>query len=362
MRQRREHDAWRVAGLVLLALGCAAGCKRSAPPGPIPAEERARIPGVIAFVSERGDDRDVWLVQPSGEERRLTSAAGDEFPAAPSPRGDALLVVASREHEGVHREQLQIQPLDGGEAVPLHAPRGRSRNPSWAPDGSWFVAESDAQGFSDLVRMAPQPDAEPEALATAKEGNFEPSVSPDGARVAFVSSREGDPEIYVMRADGTEVQRLTIFHKEDWAPRWSPDGKWIAFLSSREGRDRVFVVRPDGTRTRAISGSAATGDERELAWSPDSRKLAFAGRLPSGETRIWVAPVDDEDAEPVALTDGKHRDDQPAWSPDGKYLVFVSERGDNTDLYLMRADGSGLTRLTEAPGADWLPRWLAPPQ
>lgn len=358
MQRRREHDAWRVAGLALLALGCAAGCKRGAPAGPIPAEERQRIPGVIAFVSERGEDRDVWLVRPAGDERRLTSAAGDEFPAAPSPRGDALLVVASREHGGVHREQLQLQPLDGGAAVPLHPPRGRARNPSWAPDGAWFVAESDAQGFSDLVRMAPRQDAEAEPVATAAEGNFEPSVSPDGARVAFVSSREGDPEIYVMRADGTDVQRLTAFHKEDWAPRWSPDGQWIAFLSGREGRARVFVVRPDGRDTRPASGSAATGDEREVAWSPDGRKLAFVGRLPSGETRIWVASVDG--GEPVALTDGKHRDDQPAWSPDGKYLVFVSERDGNADLYLVRADGSGQTRLTQAPGADWLPRWLAP--
>jgi TolB protein len=319
------------------------------------ADERGRIPGEIAFVSERGKDRDVWLVRPTGEETRLTQGPEDEFPAAPSPRGDAMLVVASLEHQGVHREQLRVVPLAGGEVVPLNAPRGRARNPSWAPDGAWIVAESDEHGFSDLVRMAPG--AEPVRLTSDPQGSFEPDVSPDGKHIAFVSSRDGDPEIYVMDVgDPGDPRRLTAFHKEDGAPRWSPDGRWIAFVSNREGRDRVYLIRPDGTDTRALSGAADTGDERDIAWSPDGRALAFVGRKAGNDSRIWVAPVDG--GQPVALTDGASRDDQPAWSPDGEYLVFVSEREGDTDLYLMRADGSGQTRLTRARGADWLPRWF----
>lgn len=356
---RRPWARW-AAVLALLSLGYVpGGCKRRTAGGPLTAEERQHIPGRIAFVSERASQKDIWLVRPTGEETQLTRGPEDEFPAAASPDGSALLVIAAREIEGVHREQLRLVPLDGGKAVPLHAPRGRARNPSWAPDGAWFVAESDAQGFSDLVRTAPRPEAAPARLATAPEGNFEPSVSPDGKQVAFVSSREGDPEIYVMNADGSNVRRLTAFHKEDWAPRWSPDGRWIAFLSSREGRSRVFVVRADGTGTRAVSGSAPSGDEREAAWSPDGKHLAFVGRRQGEkrtETRIWKVAVDG--GEPVALTDGSSRDDQPAWSPDGKYLAFVSERAGDPEIFLMRADGTGQTRLTKSPGADWLPRWL----
>lgn len=388
MRRRIGTRGWwgRAAVLALLGLGWAPGgctCGRSAGPGPITDEERQRIPGVIAFVSERatGEDasKDIWLVRPTGEETQLTRGPEDEFPAAASPDGTALLMVAARELGDMHREQLRLVPIAGGEPVSLHAPRGRARNPSWAPDGTWLVAESDARGFSDLVRMAPRPPdaaaeglaaaegAEPVPLATATQGNFEPSVSPDGKHVAFVSSREGDPEIYVMDADGANVRRLTAFHKEDWAPQWSPDGGWIAFLSTREGRPRVFVVRPDGTGTRAVSGSAATGEEREPAWSPDGRTLAFVGREAAGRARIWAVAIGDGGGadsagdgvgEPVALTDGNGQDDQPAWSPDGKYLVFVSERTGDAELFLMRADGSGQTRLTASPGADWLPRWL----
>lgn len=352
---RVAHLGW----LALLASAC------GAPSGPIAAEEKQRIPGAIAFVSERGPDKDVWLVRPSGEETRLTQGSEDEFPAAVAPDGETLLIIAAREQDGLHLEQLRLL-APGGAALPLHAPRARARNPSWSPDGAWFVAESDAHGFSDLVRMEPRPEADGGEGAravrwqTAPEGNFEPSVSPDGKQVAFVSSRDGDPEIYVMdvvAAGAGDTRRLTFFHKEDWGPEWSPDGRHIAFLSSREGRARVFVVRPDGTGTRAVSGSADTGEERDIAWSPDGKHLAFVGRAARGQARIWKVAIDG--GAPVALTDGASKDDQPAWSPDGKYVAYVSEKDRNADIFLMRADGSGKTRLTDAAGADWLPRWLA---
>jgi Tol biopolymer transport system component len=316
------------------------------------------MPGVIAFVSERAPQKDVWLVRPTGEESRLTRGPEDEYPAAPSPDGAAVLVVAAAEVYGQHAEQLRLAPLDGGPVVMLSAPRARARNPSWAPDGSWFVAESDAQGFSDLVRQQPRAGAEEVRVATAREGNFEPSVSPDGTQVVFVSSRTGDPEIYVMKADGTDVRRLTTFHMEDMAPRWSPDGKWISFLSDREGRVRVFVMKPDGSGLRAVSGKAVVGEEREPAWSPDGKKLVFVVRAKDEKARIWVA--DAAGGEPVALTDAKSTDDQPAWSPDGKYLAFVSDRTGDVELFLMRANGSGQTQLTTSKGADWLPRWFVP--
>ncbi|WP_257462097.1 LpqB family beta-propeller domain-containing protein [Archangium lipolyticum] len=359
-QQGWRGGARRLAVLALLGVGCKAGMCGSGS-GPLSAEERKAMPGVIAFVSERAPQKDVWLVRPTGEESQLTRGPEDEYPIAPSPDGAAVMVVAAAQVGGLHVEQLRLVPLGGGEPVMLTEPRGRARNPSWAPDGRWFVAESDAEGFSDVVRQEPRAGAEVKRLATAREGNFEPSVSPDGTQVAFVSSREGDPEIYVMKADGTDVRRLTAFYKEDMAPKWSPDGKWISFLSDREGRTRVFVVKPDGTGLRAVSGSAVTGEEREPVWSPDGQKLAFVAREKTekeGKARIWVVGV--AGGEPVALTDGKSVNDQPEWSPDGKYLAYASDRTGDVELFLMRADGSGQTQLTSAKGADWLPRWFVP--
>jgi Tol biopolymer transport system component len=361
LEPRRPWPRWArlCAALALLGAGCPASkCGRGASgAGPLSEEERRAIPGVIAFISERATQKDVWLVKPTGEQTQLTkSPQEDDYTAAPAPDGKALLVIATRTVGGLHLEQLRVQPLDGSAPVPLNVPRARSRNASWSPDGRWLVAESDAQGFSDLVRMEPKAGAVEQRLTSVREGCFEPAVSPDGLEIAFVSSREGDPEIYVMRVDGTGERRITAFYQEDREPRWSPDGKWLSFISNREGHERYFMVRPDGTQLRAVSGTASKSDERELVWSPDGQRVAFVERLPDAKSRIWVASV--AGGEPVALTDGKARDDEPAWSPDGKYLVFVAERGGDTDLWLMRADGSGQTRLTTEKGADWLPQWL----
>src|SRR5688572_13546806 len=97
--------------LALLGAGCSArSCGRGASgPGPLSQEERRAMPGVIAFISERATQKDVWLVKPTGEETQLTKGSEDDFVQAPSPDGRTLLVVASRENEvGQHLEQLRM--------------------------------------------------------------------------------------------------------------------------------------------------------------------------------------------------------------------------------------------------------------
>lgn len=256
-------------------------------------------------------------------------------------------------------------PGIAAEPVLLDAPGGRARNPSFASDGSFLVFESDAYGFSDVVRLVPR--SAPERMTRMDTGSFEPSVAPDGQRIAFVSSRDGNPELYLRHADG-RVQRLTESPGEDGRPSWSPDGQWLAFFTSREPRRvRAYLMRPDGTGVRPLSSDIDTGDERDLAWRPDSRAVAFVGRQKDATTQIYLVeigagtePGTGPEIGPTAvLTDGRQRDDQPAWSPDGKYLAYVSDRDGEADLFLMRADGTGKTQLTRSPGADWLPRWAS---
>ncbi|QQR44890.1 PD40 domain-containing protein [Myxococcus xanthus] len=350
---------WRarcLTALAVLGVGCSGRCGGTSGSGPLSKEEAGAIPGAVIFLSERAGQKDVWKVSPDGVETQLTRDEEDEYPGPLSPDGKSLLVIAATEEGGLHRQQMRVLPLDGkSPAVPLHPPRARARNASWAPDGTWLVAESDAEGFSDVVRLEPREGVPEVRLTQVPQGCFEPAVSPNGEEVAFVCSREGDPEVYVANADGSGERRLTFFHHEDRTPKWSPDGKWLVIVSDRERKDRLYFLRPDGSDLRAVSGESFEGDEREAAWSPDGQRLVYVSRLPDGNARIWMVPV--AGGAPVALTDGKHRDDMPAWSPDGKYLAFVSERQGDTDVYLMRADGSGQTRLTTAKGPDWLPRW-----
>lgn len=344
-------------------------------PDPIPDEERRRIPGLIAFVSERDKNPEVYLIRPSGEElRRLTQSPAADFPIAPDPEGKALLIVSAEDdpERKLHLEQLVVQPLSGGAGIPVGPRGGRDRNASFSPDGRWIVFESDSESFSDIYRMN-RDGSGLRRLTRNKEGNFEPALSPDGTQIAFVSSRDGDPEVYRMRADGTGQQRLTAFHREDWAPRWSPDGKRIAFLSDREGRTRIFIMNADGTNLSALSSSEAReggtlGDagapksprenELEPSFSPDGARIVYITRGMGKKARVWSAHLATGKCDP--LTSGAHGDESPSFSPDGRYIVFASDRAGDTDIYIMRADGTGQTRLTHTKGADWLPRWIAP--
>lgn len=357
----------RPGALLALVLAVAGGCTQRGCGGaeldgaPLSEAERRAIPGALVFVSERGPQKDVWLVTPTGEERQLTRGPADEYPAAVRPDGRALAIAAAREEQGTHLEQLLLLSLEPGAPPPQPLSRAstRARHASWGPDGTWLVAESGEAGYSDLVQLHVGR-SEVRRLTQVREGAFEPALSPDGKQLAFVSSHEGDPELYVRElGSASPPRRLTFFHLEDVAPQWSPDGRWIAFLSNREGRDRAYAVRPDGTDLRALSGPGTRGDERELAWRPDSRALALVERTSADTTRLWLVKL--EGGAPTPLSDGKWRDDQPAWSPDGRYLAFVSNRSGDDELFLARADGSGATQLTRSQGPDWLPRWVQPP-
>jgi Tol biopolymer transport system component len=216
----------------------------------------------------------------------------------------------------------------------------------------------------------------PARLTDTPEGNFEPTFSPDGSAIAFVSSRDGNPDLFRMGADGKDVQKLVGTGFEEVAPTWSPSGRAIAFLANREGQDKVTLIAPNGAGERQPSPAVALPvianapkqgqvgwkepNDKELAWSPDGTKLAYASRRVGEESRVWVLDLETMTSRP--LTDGRFVDDSPAWSPDGRYLAFVSNRSGDVELWLMRADGSHPTQLTTRPGADWLPRWVpAPP-
>jgi TolB protein len=99
-------------------------------------------------------------------------------------------------------------------------------------------------------------------------------------------------------------------------------------------------------------------DEFEPTWSPDGTRISYITRGAGTRARIWVTDV--KSGASAALTSGEHSDEAPTWSPDGRYLAFSSNRAGDPEIYLMRADGTGQTRLTRAKGSDWLPRWIPP--
>jgi TolB protein len=138
-------------------------------------------------------------------------------------------------------------------------------------------------------------------------------VGVESGEIAFLTTRDGNWDIYIMAADGGYLRNLTTGRANGWWMAWSPDGSQVAFVSDRDGNAEIYVMTADGS-------------------SP--RNLTIHGS----------------------------DDVSPTWSPDGSQIAFVSDRDGNWEIYVMDADGSNPRNLTHNSADDWGPVWRpAPP-
>ena len=200
---------------------------------------------------------------------------------------------------------LFVLNFDSGRRDVLSAQRGLNATPGWSPDGQWLAFAMSAGGGTNLF-LIPKGGATPKPLTSGPAISVSPSFSPNGRQIVFNSDRGGSPQIYIMDVDGTNLHRVTFQGNYSSSPRWSPRGEKIAFMC-RVGGNQICLINPDGT-----------------------------GRQP-------------------LTTLGSNED--PAWSPDGRHIVFVSTRTGRRDIFVMHADGTEQTRLTQSGQENYLPDW-----
>lgn len=194
----------------------------------------------------------------------------------------------------------------------------------------------------------------PIARTNAADWVIGASFSPDGRLIAYSRYASTDPDVFVIRPDGSGQRQVTFSRGADVDPAWSPEGTRIAFETNRNGNIDIYSVDANGTDSTRLTSSPE--DETDPAWSPSGDRIAYTvGAAGGGSKQIWVMNRDGSDKR--QLTSSAGVSENPGWSPDGRWIAFDSDRAERGDLevYKMRADGSDVRRLTTSPSLDALP-------
>ncbi|MEO8394979.1 MAG: TIR domain-containing protein [Chloroflexota bacterium] len=195
--------------------------------------------------------------------------------------------------------------------------------------------------------------SDPRRLTNNAAMDMNPAWSPDGLQIAFDSKQDGNAEIYAMNADGSNPYKLSDNPAFNAYPAWSLDGTQIAFQSYRDENYEIYIMNADGSSNpRNLSNNSAA--DYIPAWSPDGTQIAFYSER-DGNLEIYVMNADGSN--PHRLTNNLATDFTPAWSPDGTQIAFSSDRDGNDEIYVMNADGSNLRRLTNSPAHNDSPAW-----
>lgn len=247
-------------------------------------------------------------------------------------------------------KELFLMDWDGYNPRQLTSNHSINISPDISPDGREIIFTSYKRGNPDLYKRALSSTVE--VPVSHRPGlNITGAWSPDGSKIALALSKDGNTEIYTVARDGSAPNRLTVSHSANVSPAWSPDGKKIAFVSDRLGKPQIFTMDALGGNLQRfpISGGYIVNP----AWSPKGDKLAYA-RM-AGGFQIYVANADGSNEQQLT-TEGSN--ERPRWSPDGRLIVFSSKRGGQEALYVMRADGSGQTKVSRTKGANLHPVWV----
>ena len=284
-----------------------------------------------------------------------------------SPRFQGQIAYISRPRDGVNQE---VRLLQGGisgfirnvlKQGPIRFSNVKASPISkiaMSPDGKRIVfasqiQESDLQSIDLNLYIFNIETGEIQQMTVDAGDNVNPTWSPDGRQIAFASNRDGNWEIYRMNVDGSNLVNLTNDAQQDNFPAWSPgDGSYIAFMTDRDGNWEIYRMNTEGGGLKNLTANPS--DDQMPAWSPDGKQIAFESNRLTQDSNL----LDDLDpsvqtfnpcmtiSRDIGITDFDGRtvnwpvnrrdsdDRSPSWSPDGRYIVFSSDRRNGNDLYI----------------------------
>ncbi|MEP6590086.1 MAG: hypothetical protein ABJC19_02780 [Gemmatimonadota bacterium] len=259
-------------------------------------------------------DTGIWRIDIDGQNPvRVSRATGLVLSPAWNPDGTRIAYTEIRDNVGA----LVIQSLATGARVTVPtAVSGINNAAAFSPDGSKIVFGRVAEEGTDLYEADVARMCCAHKLTTNGKyaANLTPSYSPDGRRIAFMSTRAGSPQIYGMDADGTDQAVLVPFDGGEtgssYAPDWSPDGSTIAFGRDAAGGRQIFTYQIGSGRPSRQRTSSGRQNE-DPSWAPDSRHLVFRSNR-TGRDQLWVVDLETGASRQIPTPGGARL---PSWSP-----------------------------------------------
>ena len=275
---------------------------------------------IVTSRSTRPGEKEIFVMDWDGANSRQVSSH-KSIAQSPSWSADGRTIAYSAfaYHANEKRRNLDLFTYDTttGRRFLVSYRKGINSGSTFFPDNRHLLLTISNSGNPDLYKMS----LDGKSLDRITNGprgamNVEPSVSPDGKRIAFSSDRSGRPHIFVMNADGTGVKQITIAGEYNSTPRWSPDSKRLAFAGFDKSHFDIFTVNADGSDmvriTSAKKPSGKMADNEDPSFSPDGRHLLYISNR-TGANQLYISTVDGEVERRVTFDN--HSYFKPHWSP-----------------------------------------------
>lgn len=253
-------------------------------------------------------------------------------------------------------KELFVMGMDGSDIRQLTNDRGLALSSSWSGDGSHLLYTTYRLRVPDIfkINVASRAITQITRNDILELGAKYPNGMSSGDFITSTTTGR-DSDIVILNQSGGIAKKLTGANGAiDLSPEYSPDNSKIVFCSNRAGGPQIYTMNSDGSNAKRIS-FVSSNYCTSPAWSPKGDKIAYVCRADSG-FNIFVSRSDG--SEPMQLTSNGSNED-PDWSPEGRYLIFSSTQGGGGvfNLWLMRDDGSSPKQITKSRGGDSEPSW-----